>query len=231
MANRLRGVYLSIISVSAIIGTFMRPFYDWTGADQSRASPVVLPIAIALLVVCVLFCLSLPWIRLPQQFGPARPLFTFQLRRMIYWITAIAMLLALARYIPAAWITGGMFAVSLGYWIWLIYQQRELRLGLFALFAAMYFPFLWTVESLREQVHLVVVVGGLPAFLPTALLGAMIQSHAENLVWFMFLFSAAELLVGCFLFQRQTKFGIGYAAFLLLLSTFGSFLLHSLMRM
>ncbi len=229
--NLLLVIHAFFIGFSMAIGILMRPFYDWTGADQSRASPVVLPIAVSLLLACIFFCVALPWIPFPKTADSKRPYLTFQLRGMLLWIAVIALLIVIARYIPAIWITGALLAGAVIYWVWLVFLYKELRSSLFVLFSVMYFPYLWVLESLREQTQILAIIGCLPSFLPTAFLGAMIQTHEEQLLWFMYLLSAFQLWLGCSLFRVRERLGLGYTSFLFLLSIYGSFALHSLFRM
>jgi hypothetical protein len=61
-------VFPLIIGVTLVVGRLIPAFYDWTGSDQSRSSPLVAQTAVGVLLCGIIVCLTLPW--LPIEFDP-----------------------------------------------------------------------------------------------------------------------------------------------------------------
>ncbi len=53
---------VALILISATCGWFVPAFYDWTGADQSRPSPLMWQVPLAVAIGAFLFSVALPWI-------------------------------------------------------------------------------------------------------------------------------------------------------------------------
>ncbi len=98
----------------------------------------------------------------------------------------------------------------------------------------MYFPFAWLVsydELGSFSPAMIWMAAGLSAFFPTVLISSLVRQHFENLVWLSMLLSGAELGLGLWIIRLGPRRTIAYLLFVLLVSTFGSFVLNALVRM
>ena len=65
--NSERRISFCLIVLSAAIGLLVHPFYDWTGADQSRPVALLWQIPLAISFALGLFCMALPWISIERS--------------------------------------------------------------------------------------------------------------------------------------------------------------------
>lgn len=95
-------VYPVLIVVSFLVGYFIPGFYDWTGSDQSRPSPLVGKTAAGLLVGATLIWAILPWVPVADDApGPQeRRRIQFTSRTLLLLTTAIAIVLAVVTRFP-----------------------------------------------------------------------------------------------------------------------------------
>ncbi|WP_425397907.1 hypothetical protein [Aeoliella sp.] len=226
-------VYPSLIAISFVIGWFIPGFYDWTGSDQSRASPLVAQTAIGLLVGAILIWIVLPW--LPIAAGATtdklpRPRFT---SRTLLLVTAgIAIGVAVATRFPMV-VSGLLCAMVFGYAIWFSIRSSRHRWPTAALLACMIGPYVWIVfhdelESLFPAI--LWMAAGLPAFLPAALLSSLWGHNLHEVTWLSVLLTAVELAIGIWLIRLGPRRTIAYLVLVLLMSTIGSFGLNALVR-
>ena len=141
-------VFPVLAAISLLVGLSIPAFYDWTGSDQSRPSPIVNQTAAGLLVVGILICAALPWLPLakdPVTVAGVKK-FQFKLRTMLIVTAVIAAILAIFPKASLLLLGNGVLglAVANAGWCWIV--LRHLRWRIISLFACMYFPFAWLVR-------------------------------------------------------------------------------------
>ena len=82
--------FLLVIGVSFVVGQLIPAFYDWTGSDQSRPSPLTFQTAAGLLLCGIIACLALPWLRIEYDLPATNRVGRVQFNiRTILVITAV----------------------------------------------------------------------------------------------------------------------------------------------
>ncbi len=229
-------IFPIFVAASFLVGRAIPAFYDWTGSDQSRPSPLINQTAIGLLVCGMLICIALPW--LPFAHDPstvdASAKFQFKLRTILIVTAVVAVLLAVFRQKPLLVLGNGLFAFALFQAVQFWISYRNIRWRIISLLACMYFPFAWIVNP-RELSNLSLeflwMVNGLPAFIPTLLVSSLVQQHPEGLAWLSSILAGSELIVGLWFIRKGIRWAIAYHMFALIISIFGSFVLNALFRM
>lgn len=223
-----------MIAASLLIGWFVPDFYDWTGADQSRPSPVVGPIALAIFVGGLIFCASLPWIPLDKHNDDAdrQSRFRFGTRTLLAMTTGIAVVFALTLKFPIIG-SGCVYVGVLGYLIrfWVLHRQH--RMQTVALLCCMSSPFLWIVDH-DELSNLIpqalMIAAGFPALIPTMLISSIVSAHPQEMGWLAVLLTSLELALGIWMIRLGPRRTLAYLVAVLILSTFASFIFNALVR-
>ena len=228
-------IYLLASAASFAVGLFIPAYYDWTGADQSRPSPVVAQTAVGFLLAAAIAWLSLPWLpitRSPPREDRADRL-RFSVRSLLVVTSAIAVGTALLLKFPSA--TGGIFsAAAYCYAMWFGISHKHHRLPTAALVACITLPYIWAVSHrpfLRGLPVIVRMVLSVPSLLPTALIAAVAERNLHDLEWLAMLLTGSELFLGVWAIRTSPRCGIAFLVLVWILSTFGSFGLHALARM
>ncbi|PAY21447.1 hypothetical protein CKO51_01045 [Rhodopirellula sp. SM50] len=223
-----------LIAASLAVGWFIPSFYDWTGSDQSRPSPLIRPFAIGMLVSVSIFSLALPWMPSPSPRhanGPAAPP-RFTIRTVLIATAVVAVLLAAVAKFPLV-TSGGVYAIVWCWVVWSLMKCRQSRVPTAAVLACMYFPFVWIASRNGPSGILEALVGmalGLPAFFITLIAGRLSGQHIQELTWLSMLFTAIELAIGLWVVRLGPKVTIAYCLWVLVISIFGSFVLNALVR-
>jgi hypothetical protein len=221
-----------LVGVSFVVGLSIPAFYEWTGSDQSRPSPLIHQTGAGLILLAVTAMSLLPW--LPIQHDPPpierRGKIQFKIRTILVTTAAVAACLAVFRETPLIAASGCLYAAVLCYVVRLWILCRPLGWQVSALLACMYFPFAWVV-SFDELLNFVAGIPGLPAFFLTLLFGSLLLQHTQNLTWLSMLLASAELVLGVWMIRLGPRRTIAYLLFVLITSIFGSFVLNALTRM
>ncbi|MCS7469832.1 hypothetical protein NZK35_24535 [Stieleria sp. ICT_E10.1] len=223
-----------LIAASLVVGWFIPSFYDWTGSDQSRPSPLIGQFAIGMLVSVSMFCLALPWMPSPSPQhanDPAAPT-RFTIRTILIATAVVAVLLAAVAKFPLA-ISGGVYAIVWCWVVWTLLKFRHYRLPTAALLACLYCPYAWIaswkgLSGMMEALFGMAV--GLPAFFITLFAGRLMGQHFDGLTWLSMLLTALILAVGLWVIRQGPKLTIAYCLWVLLVSVSGSFVLNALVR-
>lgn len=236
-AQRLakHSIFPLMIAASLVVGWQIPGFYDWTGSDQSRPSPLVPQTAVGLLLSGILACCFLPW--LPIVYDPPATdravKAQFKIRTLLVITALAAVLLVAFRTMPLLALSGGLQAIVFCYLVRFWIHFPSLRWPTASLLACMYLPYAWIVSwsQLYDQLPAVLwIVSGLPAFFLTLLVGSVADQHAENLTWLSSLMVSAELVMGLWMIRLGPRRFVAYLVFVLILSIFGSFVLNALAR-
>ncbi len=224
-----------LIAASLVVGWFIPSFYDWTGSDQSRPSPLIGQFAIGMLVSVSILCLMLPWMPSPSPQhanDPAAPT-RFTIRTILMATAVVAVLLAAVAKFPLV-TSGGIYAIVWCRVLWTLMKCRQSRLPTAAILACLYLPFVWIAGWNGLSGILEALLGmalGLPAFFITLFAGRLSGQHIQELTWLSMLFTAIELAIGLWVVRIGPKITIAYCLWVLLISIFGSFVLNALVRM
>ncbi|MEO8494588.1 MAG: hypothetical protein ABI614_05935 [Planctomycetota bacterium] len=104
-----------LIGLSFVVGRYVPAFYDWTGSDQSRPSPLILPTAAGLILLWIVACSALPWLPIVDDRPAALRVgkVQFTIRKLLVMTAVAAVLLAVLRQLPMA-VGGGLLGWQRG---------------------------------------------------------------------------------------------------------------------
>ena len=75
------------------------------------------------------------------------------------------------------------------------------------------------------------MISGLPAMIPTALVGSFIHQNLTELTGLTFLLTGIELIIGLWLIRWGPRWAIAFNLVAIIMSIYGSFGLNALLRM
>ncbi len=182
-------------------------------------------------VAAVLFGCMLPW--LPMGNDQDRQQLSedpYSTRRMFMSTCVIALTTTVLIKMP--FIAYALIAMATAACLTCEFIQRpSMRLPLGALLACMTLPFAWlcTGDSLLDAFPLnLLLIFGLPAFVPVYSIGHLLGHHPEELDRVAFLLSTIELMIGVWVARLGPKRSIGYSLGVLVTSALGSLVLHQM---
>ncbi len=225
-------IFPVLIVASLVLGWLIPGFYEWTGSDQSRPSPLIWQFALGMTFIGCVICLLLPWLPIPTQAQEETRESNqrFTLKNLLVLTTVIAiMIVALMKFpmVVSCLLGGAAFAN----YAWLVVRHPQLRLRAAALLSCMCLPFVWFIgygEISNICRVLLGIAAGLPMLLPSAWLASWFGTNFHSAPWISVLLTGLELLVGTWVIRLGTKPAIAFLVFALLVSVFSSFGLHAL---
>ena len=224
--------FVCLVVVSLLVGWFIPGFYEWTDSDQSRPSPLLWKVPLWSAIVSISICSALPWLptaRDESYENPRMPI-RFSLRGLLMLTTGCAVaipLLAKFPFVASGIVCAGAFAYFIAFWV----RESQHRLAASALVACMILPYAWVVaydELSRILPDLALMIAGMPAFVPTALIGSMLGQHFQESQWLAFLLTALELVIGIGIIRLGLKRTIVYLLFVIHMSALGSLVFYQL---
>ncbi|KAA5539463.1 hypothetical protein FYK55_24325 [Roseiconus nitratireducens] len=223
---------LVALSVASAIGGWLVPaFYDWTGSDQSRPSPLMWQVPLGMVVAAMLLCLILPWIRIRGwSENVAKQPTQFNLRSVMLLTAVIAFAIGL-RY-PRGVSIAAHLTVLATTLRWAV-AHPTYRLAVAALLGCMFLPFIWLLGDREIDAFLPVLFSiavGAPGILPMALTSSLFGMNPNEATWLAILFTAAEIAIGTCFIRGGAKRTIAYIVFVVLGSLMGSLILNALVR-
>lgn len=233
-----RASWLRYLQSKARLSVFI---FDYRGYGRSEGTPTAEGASYALdysytalgiLAFAVMACIALPW--LPAEQTAALPENVTKFRFNISAILIVTAIAAVYMAMFPRWFLFGLcMATYVSAWAYTIYcwtTFRGLRGRLVSLVACMYLPFLWMLGTKafygNVDIEALGLVPGLPMLWLTLLIGGL-----EEMFWLSLLLTALELIVGIWASRYGQRLAIAYHLFVLIFSTFASFVLHALMRM
>jgi hypothetical protein len=224
---------IALILISATCGWFVPAFYDWTGADQSRPSPRMWQVPLAVAIGAFLFFVALPWIPIT---GWAKAKSTVPLQfnlRSLLFLTAVAAV-AIAIGMRAPMIVGSIcLSLALVAAVRSAILNPEQRLPIVALLTCMILPFVW-ILGYRELDNLMPSVlwmsAGMPGFFSMAIVAGLFGMPPHESGWLAILITAAQIAIGLWLIRVGPKRAIAYILLVMLLSLMGSLIFNALVR-
>ena len=236
MRVKFSTLLLFMVVASVAVGLLIPAYYDWTGSDQSRPSPLLLPTAIGILLAGIGCCAALAWISFPSTSSDAnegKP-HQFSIQMILVLTAVVAVLLAAFGALPKGLLSGILLSSTLSFLAHRCYRDHSSRLPVATMLSAMYFPYAWifTWRSAQDAFPEILWMGwGLPAFFHLMLLGGLFEQHSSELTWFSTLLTTVMLAIGIWMIQLGRKRLLVYLIFLLISSVYGSFILNALVRM
>jgi len=221
-----------LILLSAALGLLVHPFYDWTGADQSRPVALLWQIPLSISAALGLFGIALPWIPIKRavEFA-ARPI-QFNLRFLLLATGAIALLLATGIHYPHVFIGIAFLSIVLMVVLcWLRFPVE--RWSISALLSAMYLPYGGVLFNLNDgMTSQFIWFASAPAFLPSYLVIAFLTHNVPDpsRIAIGTGFTSLELALGLALIHLGPKRGFAFAVSSLIVSLFGALALDALLR-
>ncbi len=224
---------IALTLTSAICGWFVPAFYDWTGADQSRPSPLMWQVPLAITSGALLFSITLPWIPIKgwakvEGSGQSQ----FKLRSVMLLMSGVAIAIAIGKWFPAVL---AIFCLTLALLATIraaiLYPER--RFAIVAMFACMILPFAW-VLGYRELDNLLPSIVwmsvGLPGFFLSLLINSFIGTSPHESYWLAMLITATQIGIGLWVIRIGPKLAIAYILFMMFSSLMGSLVLNALVR-
>ncbi len=225
-------ILIVLILVSGISGWLIPAFYDWTGADQSRPSPLMWQVPLAVSVAALLFCGLLPWTPVKGwSEGTPRGSLQFKVRSLLVLTAVVAVTIAIGLKYPIG-VANACFALAVAAALWSARLHREWRLPVAALLASLFMPFVWVLGygELNNLLSLLQTAAGLPNIFPTALIVNLLGWNLHEGGWISIVITAIQTMVGLWLIQVGTRRAIAYILFVLLSSLMSSLILNALVR-
>ena len=224
-------IFPLLIVVSLLVGWFIPGFYAWTDSDQSRPSPLLWQVPLFAAMVSMVFCMVLPWMPIRTSWKndtPRRPM-RFTVRTLLILTAGVAVMIPLAKSpllakFPLV-VSGIACAGALIYLIAFCVRNPQHRMAGFTLLGVMTLPYAWVLgydELDRMLPALFVMIGGLPAFVPAALLGKLFGQHFFESQWLAFLLTAVEFVIGVWMMRLGSKQTVVYFLIVMQVSALGS---------
>lgn len=131
--SRLIGL-ISLIGISVVMGWCMPGFYEWTGSDQSRPSPLLWQVPIGAGIAALAICCVLPWLPITRPETQLRPPrhWRFGLRSLLILTTVVAVAIPLFAKFPTL-ASGIACAIATTNLIRIAIRDANLRLPAIAL--------------------------------------------------------------------------------------------------
>jgi hypothetical protein len=227
-------IFPLLIAASFLVGWFIPGYYDWTGSDQSRPSPLVAQTALGLLVGAMIIWAVLPWVPVGDNARQTdRSIrFRFTSRTMFLITAAVAsVILAITKF--PMFVSGGLCALAFCHVVWFWSRFRRKRWPTAALFSCMWLPFVWIIvhEEFEDIFPAVLsMAAGMPGFFPAAMIGRLFGQNLHDVAWLAILLTGVEMTVGTWIIRLGPRCTIAYLVLVLLTSTIGSFGLNALVR-
>ncbi|MGB7325341.1 MAG: hypothetical protein WBD31_10760 [Rubripirellula sp.] len=214
------------IVVSLLVGWSIPGFYAWTDSDQSRPSPLLWKVPLWSAIAFAVFVVALPWLPITSNSlnDAPRSRMRFSVRALLMITAGVAVATALFAKFPlvsSAIVCAGAYTFS----TWFCVRNPQHRMAASALIACLILPYAWVVgyeELDRILPTLAVMIAGMPAFLPAALLSQMFGQYFQESQWLAFLLTAVELLIGIWMIRLGPKRTIAYLLLAMLISGVGS---------
>lgn len=227
-------IFPLFIAVSLLVGWLIPGFYAWTDSDQSRPSPLLWKVPLCSAIASAAFCMALSWLPIANQSfndAPRTPM-RYSVRTLLMITAAVAVSIPLLVKFPLL-VSGITCAGAFAYLIWFCVRNPQRRRAVVALIACLILPYAWVVgydELNRLLPTLAVMIAGLPAFLPAALLSQMFGQHFQESQWLAFLLTAVELIIGVWVIRLGQKRTIAYLLLVMQTSAVGSLGFYMLCR-
>jgi hypothetical protein len=227
-------IFLLLIAASLLVGWFIPSFYIWTDSDQSRPSPLLWQVPLTLAIGSAAFCLALPWLPITNQ-GPSNtqpaPPPRFSLRSLLLVTAVVAIAIPLLAKIPAV-VTGIVSVGTVGCLIAFGRRNPQHRKALLTLAACMYFPYAWVIDyyGLSHMIPSLVMISGMPALVPAALVVQLLNQNIHEARWLTFLVTALEAGLGIWVMRLGPKRTIAYLLAVMQISILGSLALYMMVR-
>lgn len=227
-------IHGALIGVAFLIGINVHAYYDWTGADQSYAPPILLYTGVGILVGLVVSMATLPFLPIkPSQPSDARRRRLRLTIRTIMCATAgVAGLIVLLLSFPV--VTGwALLGATLLSCVGCAVRVPWTRWSVASLLATQYLPFVWIfgyAASHRGFESLSPMFAGLPGHFPSLFVAPFFDQHLSDLFWLTATVTASQIGCGLWLMFLGPKRLLFYLLLLFTSSIFGSFILNAMVR-
>jgi hypothetical protein len=224
---------VALILISANCGWYVPAFYDWTGADQSRPSPLMWQVPVVVAIGAFLFSVALPWIPITNWAkAEATVKSQFKLRSVLMLMAGVAVAIAIGMRAPMIVATFCfLFALVAAVRSAILYPER--RLPIAALLACMTLPFVWILgyEELDNLMPSVLwMSAGMPGIFCTVLVANVFGASPRESGWLAILITALLIASGLWLIRFGPKPAIAYTLYVMLSSLMGSLIFNALVR-
>jgi hypothetical protein len=226
-----------LAGISLAIGFFVPVFYEWTREPPSRSRlPALERASLASLLLTFVAWALVAWLSKPAdepQAAPRRKL-QFGLRGLFAATTAVAVLVAVARWLDAPWSSGLVAAAAVGTLGWSLLRDTAVRWRTAALLACLFCPFVWMIAynvPFGRTSGLVIAIPIAPGLLPAELIRQFVSGLGRDAMEpIAAVIVVGTLLLGAWLAGRGGKLLLAYLLLVLLVSSLSSLGMHALYR-
>jgi len=219
-------IFPLFIVASLLVGWFIPGFYASTDSDQSRPSSLLWKVPLWSAIASATFGMALPWLPITSKSAsdtPRTPM-RFSVRTLLMTTAGVAVVIPLLAKFPLV-VSGIVCAGVFAYFIAFCVRNPQHRMAGSALVACMIMPYAWVVgydELDRVLPNLAIMIAGMPAFIPAAMLSQLFGQQFLESQWLMFLLTALELGVGIWMIRLGPKRTIAYSLLVMQVSAVGS---------
>jgi len=230
-------LFTLLAGISLAIGFAVPVVYEWTQKPPARSRlPAMEQAALVALLLTVVVCPLVAWLRKPQEPTAAGPRkLQFNLRALFAATTVSAILVAAARWLDASWSSALVAAVAAIVVGWSFLRDAGVRSRTGSLVATLFFPFVWVIAynvpfGSTSGLAAVIPIG--PAILPAELVRAVLDRSLspDDMLPIAAMIVIGELALGAWLAHRGGKLLIAYLLLVLLFSSLSSLGMHALYR-
>ena len=235
--------------IVTIIGYFVPEYYDWSGADQSRAAPIV-GVHAALLAVMTVIALGGIYVwhrRTKIDAGENRtsdPHLQVSIRQIVILTALVACFTAgitgvsamgeeYQRFGAGLLSASAAFATLLAVLVAIL--KPLLRLQILGMLACQFGPFLWVGRTIAGSGNVAASFAMgfpvLPALIPAHILSSFISNSRSAQLAIAGTIAIGQIAVGLWLIESGHKRALAYSILLASCSIAGSFIVNALMRM
>jgi hypothetical protein len=223
-----------LAGISVAIGFFVPVLFEWGQKPASRSRlPTMERAAIAALVLTIVACALVVWLRKPAGNSPvaARPRLQFGLRGLFAATTVAAVLLAASRWLGVSLSSGLVVAAAFCAVGWSLCQGAAVSWRVGALLACLFFPFVWMIAfnvPFGRTSGLVTAIPFGPALLPAELIRVLTDASIgpDGSASIAAVIVIGELALGAWLAGRGGKLWLVYLILVLLVSSVSSLGMH-----
>ncbi|MEM6980091.1 MAG: hypothetical protein AAF539_10545 [Planctomycetota bacterium] len=220
-------------ATSLILGLSIPAFYEWTGSDQSRPSPLLWQIPMGTVVIALVICAVLPWLPISQietKSPNSDRRIRFTVRRLLGMTVVVAGLIAAGSRFPHGTASLVCLAVLLNL-VRIAIRNTTGRVSAITLIACMVFPYAWIITyAERDRISAFVMQQSAtwPMYFPSNYAVYYLGIDHRSSAWFASLLTAIEFAVGSWCVVRSVKLTIVFCIWAMLTSAMGSLVFYQL---
>ncbi len=230
-----------VVFIASGLGIWMPALFDWTGTQQSRIAPIVVQMGVvipaSLVTLAIGLLASYFWMKPNRSVSetpttkPAIDRRRFKIWHLLVATFVCAALVVLTQKFGGLVVAISFYLIALAIYGWGLRNAMH-RPGLVSFLLSAYCPFLWTLTEIKMLVFVLSSFAGLPCFIPALIISNLyLGGINDQSPWLPLAMTAVWIAAGTKIVAIGVRSAILVIAVTFALSSVGSFLLHSLVRM